>query len=93
MTRAAPFDDELLTIFSPDLIYEPDPAVLFDITRFLLACIGSGKGPSTSDRWLAIANQGGLVPVETVRQVCLALRARRVLTRIFLAEGEGIRIL
>lgn len=62
---------------------KPDPAVLFDITRFLLACIGSGKGPSTSGRWLAIANQDGLVPVETVRQVCLALRARWVLKRLW----------
>jgi hypothetical protein len=68
---------------------KPDPTLLFDITQFVLACIGSGKGPSTSDRWLAIANQDGLVPIETVRQVCLALRARRVLKRIFLGEGKA----
>lgn len=72
---------------------KPDPTLLFDIAQFLLACIGSGKGRSTSDRCLAIANQDGLVPVETVRQVCLALRARRVLKKIFLDEREGIRIL
>jgi hypothetical protein len=70
---------------------KPDPAVLFDITRFLLACIGSGKGRSTGGRRLAIANQDGLGPVKTLRQVCLALRARWVLKRILLAEGEGIR--
>lgn len=72
---------------------EPDPAVLFDVTRFLLTCIGSGKRPPTRDRWLVIANQDGLVPVETVRQVCLALRARTVFKRIFLAESEGVRVL
>lgn len=72
---------------------EPDPAVLFDVTRFLLTCIGSGKRPPSRDRWLVIANQDGLVPVETVRQVCLALRARTVFKRIFLAESEGVRVL
>ena len=71
----------------------PDPAVLFDITRFWLACIGSGKRPPTGDRWLAIANQDGLVPVETVRQVFLALRARTVFKRILLVESEGVRVL
>lgn len=72
---------------------EPDPAVLFDVTRFLLTCIGSGKRPPTRDRWLVIANQDELLPVETVRQVRLALRARTVFKRIFLAESEGVRVL
>lgn len=60
---------------------KPDPEVLFDITRFLLASIGSGKGRSTSGRRLAIANQDGLVPAKTVRHVSLALRGRRVLKK------------
>lgn len=72
---------------------EPGPAVLFDVTRFLLACIGPGKRTPTRDRWLVIANQDGLVPVETVRHVCLALRARTVFKRIFLAESERVKVL
>src|SRR5215467_12099878 len=47
---------------------EPDPAVLFDVTRFLLECIGSSKRHPTGDRWLVIANQDWRVSVETLRQ-------------------------
>lgn len=72
---------------------KPDPAVLFDITYFLLGCIGSGKRPPNGDHWLAIDNQDGLVPVEMLRQVCLALRTRNVFKRIVLAESEGVRAL
>ena len=72
---------------------KPDPSVLFDVTHSLLDCIGSGKRPPRGDRWLIIANQDGLAPVETVRQVCLALRARTVFKRILLEEGEGVRVL
>lgn len=72
---------------------KPDPSVLFDVTRSLLDCIGSGKRPPRGDRWLIIANQDGLAPVETVRQVCLALRARTVFKRILLEESEGVRVL
>jgi hypothetical protein len=72
---------------------KPDPSLLFDVTRSLLACIGSGKRPPRGDRWLIVANQDGLAPVETVRQVCLALRARTVFKRILLEESEGVRVL
>ena len=72
---------------------EPDPSVLFEVTRSLLACIDSDKPPPRGDRWLMIANQDGLAPVETVRQVCWALRARTVFKRILLAESEGVRVL
>jgi len=73
---------------------EPDPSLLFDVTRTVLARMGSGKrAPTATDRWLIIANQDGLAPVETVRQVCLALRARTVFKRILLAEREGVRVL
>lgn len=72
---------------------KPDPGVLFDIARFLLASVGSGKRLSNGDHWLAIDNQDGLVPVETFRQVCLALRVRSVFKRVFLAESEGVRVL
>lgn len=72
---------------------EPGPAGLFDVTRSLLASIGSDKRPARNDRWLVVANQHGLAPVETVRQVCLALRARRVFKRILLAQSAGVRVL
>ena len=72
---------------------EPDPEMLFDVTSFLLTCIGSGKRHPARDRWLVVANQNGLVPAKTVRQVCLALHARTVCKRIFVAEGEGVRAL
>jgi len=72
---------------------EPDPAVLFDVTRSLLACVGSGKASPRDERWLIIANHDGPAPFETVRQVCLALRARTVFKRILLAEDRGVRVL
>lgn len=72
---------------------QPDPKMLFDVTRFLLTSIASGKRHPGRDRWLVMANQNGLVPVKTVRQVCVALRARAVCKRIFLADGEGVRAL
>jgi len=72
---------------------EPDPSLLFDVTRTLLARMRSGKRAPTADRWLIIANQDGLAPVETVRQVCLALGARTVFKRILLAERAGLRVL
>ena len=69
----------------------PNPAGLFDVTRSLLACMGSDKWPPKGDRWLSIANPDGLAPIETVRQVCLALRARTFFKRILVAESEGVR--
>jgi len=72
---------------------EPDPSVLFNVTRSLLACMGAGKQPHSGDQWLSIANQDGLAPIETIRQVCLALRARTVFKRILLEESEGVRVL
>jgi hypothetical protein len=72
---------------------EPNPALLFDVTRALLACIGSAKPPRRRERWLIVTNQDGLAPLETVRQVCLALRARSVFKRILVAEPEGVRAL
>ena len=55
---------------------EPNPAVLFDVTCSLLACIGPDKQPPKSNRWLIMANKDGRAPVETVRQVCSALGGR-----------------
>lgn len=72
---------------------KPSPAVLFDVTRSLLACIGSAQRPPTGERWLIVANQDGLAPVETVRQVSLALRARTVFKRILVADSEGVGVL
>lgn len=72
---------------------DPDPSLLFNVTRSLLARMGSGKRAQNGDRPLIIANQDGLAPVETVRQVCLALGARTVFKRILLAEGGGVRAL
>jgi hypothetical protein len=72
---------------------KPTPVALFDVTRSLLACIGSDKRRPRGERWLSITNQDGLAPVETVRQVCLALRARTVFKRILVAESEGVRVL
>jgi len=68
---------------------EPSPSVLFEVTRRLLACIGSEERPHRGDRWLIVANSDGRAPIETIRQVCLALRARTVFKRILLSEGEG----
>jgi hypothetical protein len=72
---------------------EPNPAVLFDLTRAVLACMGSAKSPLSGERWLIVANRDGLAPLETVRHVCLALRARSVFKRILVAQPEGVRAL
>jgi len=67
---------------------QPDPSVLFEVTRALLSCIGSGRRDARGDRWLVIAGQDGLAPFETVRQVCFALRARAVFKHILFAESN-----
>ncbi len=72
---------------------EPSPAALFELTRRLLAGMGAKRRRPGSDRWLIVANRDGLAPVETVRQVCLALRARTVFKRILLAQRQGVRVL
>ena len=66
---------------------KPDPALLFELTGSLLACMGSRR--PLADRWLIIANQDGLAPVETLRQVYRALRAQTIFKAILLAEREG----
>lgn len=72
---------------------EPGPAGLFEVARSLLAAIGPERRASKNDRWLVVANQRGLAPVKTVRQVCLALRARTVFKRILQAQSAGVRVL
>ena len=72
---------------------EPNPTALLDVTRSLLACIGSRKRSAKEIRWLIVDNQDGLAPVETVRQVCLALRARSVFKRILLVERGSVKVL
>ena len=72
---------------------EPNPKALFDATRSLLACIDSGKRSPRGVRWLVVNNQDGRAPIETVRQVCLALRARKVFKRILLVETGSVRVL
>ena len=72
---------------------EPNPAALFSATRCLLACIGSRKRSRKGSRWLLVDNHDGLAPVETVRQVLLALGARNVFERILLLERGSVRVL
>jgi len=72
---------------------ERPPALLFDVTRRVLACMGSSRRSHRGTRWLVIGNRNGLAPVETIRQVCLALRARTVFKRILLAGDDGVRLL
>ena len=65
---------------------EPGPAGLFDVARALLARMVAEKQPSGNECWLVVVNQQGIAPVETLRQVCLALRAQTVFKRILLAQ-------
>jgi hypothetical protein len=70
---------------------DPDPTILIDVTRALLACTGSRPhAGSARNRWLAIANQNALVPIETYRQVCSQLGVRKVFgqTLVVLAGGR-----
>jgi hypothetical protein len=68
---------------------EPGQAMLFDVTRSLLARMRSGKRSPTRDRWLVIDNQDGLSPVKTYCHVCSALHAWTVFKRILVAEPSG----
>jgi hypothetical protein len=61
---------------------QPDPSLVFEVTRCLLSSIGSIKQRGNSERWLIITGQNGAAPFETVRQVCRALRVRAVFKRI-----------
>ena len=72
---------------------ERPPALLFDVTRRVLACMGSSRRSRRGTRWLVIGNRNGLAPVGTIRQVCLALRARTVFDRILLAGDDDVRLL
>jgi hypothetical protein len=64
---------------------DSDPELLFEVTRTLLARIGSGARARKGDaggRWLVVANQDGLSPLGTYRHVGSQLGARDVFDRI-----------
>jgi hypothetical protein len=69
----------------------PSAAVLFGLTRSLLACMSAAKRSANSknDRWLIIANRGGPAALGTIRHVCSALCVRSVFKKIFLADSDG----
>lgn len=71
----------------------PSPEALFAVARRVLAAVGSEKRTGKGSRWLIVSNQDGHAPVETVLQVCSALRARTVFKRILVAESGGVRVL
>jgi hypothetical protein len=71
---------------------EPDPAILFEVARSLLACMAPVKTPAKGERGLIVVGQDGTAPFETVRQVCLALGAESVFNWILLAESAGVRL-
>ena len=59
-------------------VHNPDsePSVLIELTRRLLACLGSGRRPcseSAGERGLIVADEKGLLPLETYRSVCSQL--------------------
>ncbi len=71
---------------------DSDPCVLFEVTRSLLACVGSEErnpARSAAERWLLIANRGGLLPMATYRSVCEQLRLPTVFERIFVVLPGG----
>lgn len=70
---------------------KPDPEILFDVTKSVLALMAVAN-PS-AERWLIVANEDGSRPVETIRQVCLALNAKTVFKRILSAEARGVKVL
>jgi len=72
------------------IVHNPDsePSVLIELTRRLLACIGSGRRPSSEsagERWLIVADEKGLLPLETYRNVCSQLGIGTVFERLLLA--------
>ena len=71
---------------------DPGPAVLFELTSSVLACIGSGRNSSAApvnDRWLVIANQDRPAFLGVVRHVCSALRLRTVFKKILVTHSSG----
>jgi hypothetical protein len=68
---------------------KPDPALLFDAARSLLACMGSGRRSPTGGLCLLIDNQDGLSPLKTYQHVCSALGAWSFFRRILVANPGG----
>jgi len=71
---------------------DADPRILIEVTRALLAAIGPHRGtaPSRSRaRWLVIADEDDLLPVETYRNVCGQLRLVTTFQQIFVALAGG----
>jgi hypothetical protein len=71
----------------------PDPALLFEVTRRLLACVSSSTRHPKGDRVLLIANASGRAPVDTIRQAYTALRLRTVFKRALVMELDSVRAL
>jgi hypothetical protein len=70
---------------------KPGPALLFEVTRALLARAGKGQGSRSGERWLIRPNREGRALLETLRQAGTALRARSALRGILLAEDVSRR--
>jgi hypothetical protein len=69
-----------------------DPRILIEVARALLAAIGPQRrtAPSRSRaRWLVIADQDDLLPVETYRNVCGQLRLLTSFRQIVVARAGG----
>jgi hypothetical protein len=66
----------------------PDPAVLIDVARSLLARIGSGER-ATGRRWLVIDIRDGPVQIETCRQVWSQLGVRSVFEQTLVVLPGG----
>jgi hypothetical protein len=75
---------------------ETDADVLLDVTQSMLECLGEAAGKiaprkSTGDRWLVIANDGGLSHIDTYRQVYSQLSISTDFKRILMVLG-GARV-
>lgn len=66
---------------------EPDPALLFEVTRRLLACVGMSRRALNGARVLTIVDHDGRAPVATIRLVYSALRLRTVFKRLVFTEA------
>jgi hypothetical protein len=71
----------------------PNPEILFDLTRTLLAYTDPHRYSPVTERWLVVANQDGLAPIRTVERVCSELHVTTAIKRILVAESRGFRAL
>jgi hypothetical protein len=75
-------------------VHNPDanPRILIEVTRALLAATGPQQRVAarrSGARWLVIADQDELLPIDTYRNICAQLRLQSAFAQIFVGACGG----